>query len=53
MIQIRIDFTDNLQTYTDYQIFLGIVAHVQAVNTILFLSSHMMWEQGYDMASHF
>ena len=53
MIQIRIDFTDNLQTYTDYQIFLGIVAHVQAVDTILFLSSHMMWEQGYDIASHF
>ena len=50
---IYIDFTDNLQTYTDNQTFLEIIAHVQAVNTMPFLSSHMMWEQGYDKASYF
>ena len=31
--RIRIDFTDSFQTETDSQVFLGMIAHAQAVGT--------------------
>lgn len=43
----RIQVTDHFQTYTDSQVYLGMLEHGQAVDTRLFWSSHMAWVQGY------
>ena len=47
--RIRISYMKHFQTYTDSQVFLGTVAHVQTVDTTPLLSYHVAWVRGYHM----